>query len=104
VKLESRQLQRLIAREVPAAEIIGHDAQEWNAITLSGARHQLVLRFTGAEAVKAGDLFHDSLPEREFNVPGHLAVEAGITSYDWRSFGGDELLTLTLVIMLLKER
>lgn len=66
----------------PHAEVISHDETPWASITFSGARHRLVLRFAGSEAVSDGENFIAVLPELEFKLRGRLVADAAVTRVD----------------------
>lgn len=66
----------------PHAEVIGHDETPWASITFSGARHRLILRFAGSEAVSDGESFVAHLPEHEFHLRGRLVADATVTRVD----------------------
>ena len=62
------------------AELIRHSERAWASVTFSGTRHTVVLAFTGAEAVAAGEAFIDALPGHEFTLPRQLVADAAVTS------------------------
>lgn len=71
-------------REVtgPHAEVVSHDETPWASITFTGARHKLVLRFAGSDAVSDGENFVARLPEHEFQLRGRLVADATVTRVD----------------------
>ena len=81
--------------------IVSHHEKSWASITFAGTRHRLVLEFTGAEAIAAGECFIVFLPEHEFAIPGQLVADAAITEV------GQTLdpprLTVTCELLLLQE-
>lgn len=60
-------------------EISEHSAKPWASITFSGSRHKVVMDFEGSDAVEAGELLLDRLPDHEFAIPGQLVADAEIT-------------------------
>lgn len=66
----------------PHAEVLRHDESPWASITFSGARHRLVLRFAGSDAVSDGERFIAVLPEHEFKLRGRLVADATVTRVD----------------------
>lgn len=82
--------------------IISHEETAWASITFSGTRHQVVIEFTGTDAVVAGEDLMEQLPDHEFAIPGQLVADAAITAVD-HLFGPEERLTLTCVLLLLEE-
>lgn len=82
--------------------IISHEEKAWASITFSGTRHQVVMEFTGIDAVVAGEELIERLPDHEFTIPGHLVADATITAVD-HQFGPLERLEITTVLLLLEE-
>lgn len=66
----------------PLAEVVSHREVPWASITFSGARHALVLRFAGSDAVSDGENFVATLPEHEFRLRGKLVADASILRVD----------------------
>lgn len=66
----------------PFAEVVSHREVPWASITFSGARHSLVLRFAGSDAVSDGEAFIAGLPEHEFRLRGKLVADASILRVD----------------------
>ncbi|MEJ2408095.1 MAG: hypothetical protein P8Y58_12355 [Novosphingobium sp.] len=62
------------------AEFLHHAERPWSSATFSGSRHTIVLAFRGAEAVRQGEVFANSLPDHEFSIPGHLVADAAVVS------------------------
>ena len=83
------------------AIIIGHDERAWASITFSGARHRVRLRFDGAKAVEAGELFIAFLPEHEFAIPGQLVADAAVTEVGHRL--EPPLMEVVCELLLLEE-
>jgi hypothetical protein len=84
------------------ATILSHEEKAWASITFSGTRHEVVLEFSGIDAVMAGENVIERLPDHEFTIPGQLVADAAITAVD-HQFGPDERLTLTAVLLMLEE-
>ncbi len=82
--------------------ILSHEEKAWASITFSGSRHEVALKFTGIDAVMAGEDLIERLPDHEFAIPGHLVADAAVTAVDHR-FGPEERLTVTCVLLLLEE-
>lgn len=82
--------------------ILTHAETAWASITFSGTRHEVVLEFSGAEAVVGGEELIERLPDHEFTIPGQLVADATITAIDHR-FGAMERLQVTAVLLLLEE-
>lgn len=66
----------------PLAEFVSHGETPWASITFSGARHRLVLRFAGSDAVSDGENFVAILPEHEFKLRRELVADAAVTRVD----------------------
>ena len=64
------------------AELLRHSERAWSSVTFSGTRHSVVIAFCGVEAVAAGDLFIDALPEHEFTLPRHLVADAAVVAVE----------------------
>lgn len=84
------------------ADLLTHEEKAWNSITFSGTRHEVMLDFNGAESVEVGEEFIANLPEHEFRIPGQLVADATIREVD-HSFGADERMVVTAVLLLLEE-
>lgn len=94
--------QALLTLASAQAELVTHEESAWCSITFTGTRHEVVLNFQGHEAVEAGEHFIDALPEHEFRIPGQLVADASIREVD-HSFGIEERMTVTAVLLLLEE-
>lgn len=66
------------------AQLVRHAETPWASVTFSGARHTIVLRFEGAQAREAADLFIAALPDHEFTISGRLVADATIRAVDQR--------------------
>ncbi len=66
----------------PWVEVISHDDAPWASITFTGARHTVVLRFSGSEAVSDGERFIATLPDHEFRLRSQLVADASVTRVD----------------------
>jgi hypothetical protein len=63
-------------------ELLRHGERPWASITFSGTRHAIVIAFTGAEAVAAGEAFIAALPEHEFDIPRQIVADAAIVAVE----------------------
>lgn len=68
------------------AEVISHRETAWASITFTGARHTVVLRFAGSDAVSDGEGFVAALPDHEFRLRSKLVADASITRVDHEVF------------------
>jgi hypothetical protein len=84
------------------AELLKHSERPWASVTFSGSRHTVVLAFTGAEAVLAGEDFIACLPEHEFAIPGQLVADAAIISIEHCTLPAPNL-TVEAELLLLDE-
>ncbi|KPF93694.1 hypothetical protein IP81_02235 [Novosphingobium sp. AAP83] len=66
----------------PLAEVVSHDEAPWASITFTGARHTIVLRFAGGDAVSDGERFIATLPDHEFRLRSQLVADASVTRVD----------------------
>ena len=83
------------------ATIVSHAERRWASVTFIGARHRLELRFDGAEAVAAGELFVACLPDHEFTILGQLVADATVTAVDHRL--DPPLMQVACELLLLDE-
>ncbi len=83
-------------------EIASHSEKAWASVTFAGARHTVVLGFTGREAVTAGETLIALLPDHEFAIPGHLVADATVTMADHRLLP-EPRLEVTCELLLLEE-
>ncbi len=60
------------------AELIRHSERAWASVTFSGSKQVVVLAFSGCEAVAAGEVLIDALPEHEFTLPRLLVADAAV--------------------------
>lgn len=60
------------------AELVRHSERAWASVTFSGSKHVVVLAFAGEEAVAAGEVLIDALPEHEFALPRLLVADAAV--------------------------
>lgn len=84
------------------AELVRHSERIWASASFSGTRHEVVLAFTGAEAVAAGELFIDALPEHEFTIAGNLVADAVIAAVEHTALP-EPKLEVTAELPLLEE-
>jgi hypothetical protein len=82
--------------------LLTHEEKAWASITFSGTRHEVVLEFSGPEAVVGGEELIERLPDHEFAIPGQLVADATVTAVDHR-FGAVERLKVTVLLLLLEE-
>jgi len=61
-------------------ELLRHAERPWGSITFSGSRHTVVLRFTGEEAVAAGERYIAALPEHEFTLSRQIVADAAVVA------------------------
>lgn len=86
----------------PLTEVVSHAEVPWASITFSGARHTLVLRFVGSDAVSDGENFVIALPEHEFRLHGQLVADAAVTRVDHELLPAP-LMEVECEILLLSE-
>lgn len=86
----------------PLAEVVSHAETPWASITFSGARHTLVLRFAGSDAVSDGENFVIVVPEHEFRLRGQLVADAAVTRVDHELLPAP-LMEVECEILLLDE-
>ena len=93
----------VLALSQGCADLLSHDEKPWSSITFSGAKHELMLDFNGADQVAAGETFIAALPEHEFSIPGQLVADATISEVEHR-FGSEERMVVKAVLLLLEDR
>ena len=64
------------------AELVRHSERNWASVTFTGTRHTIVLAFTGADAVSAGEELAAALPDHEFAIPRQIVADASIIRVD----------------------
>jgi hypothetical protein len=83
-------------------ELVRHAERPWASVTFAGTRHSVVLAFSGAEAVAAGEDFIACLPDHEFAIPGQLVADACIVRVDHATLP-DTRLECEVELLLLEE-
>ena len=86
----------------PLAELVDHRETAWASITFSGARHTIVLRFTGTEAASDGERLIAHLPDHEFRLRGTLVADASVVRVD-HELAPAPLMEVECEILLLDE-
>lgn len=84
------------------AELVSHAERGWASATFAGTRHQVTLRFAGAEAVEAGERFIDQLPDHEFTMPRQLVADAAVIAASHAALP-QPLLEVTAELLLLDD-
>ncbi len=83
-------------------ELVRHSERNWASITFAGTRHSVVIAFTGAEAVAAGEAFIDAMPDHEFAIPRQLVADAAIVAVDHTALP-EPRLEVTAELLLLED-
>ncbi|NOU03259.1 MAG: hypothetical protein HOO94_06390 [Novosphingobium sp.] len=83
-------------------ELLRHSERAWASVTFTGTRHSVALAFTGAEAVAAGELFIDALPDHEFAIPRQLVADAAVVRVDHTALP-EPRLEVEVELLLLDE-
>ena len=86
----------------PETALVSHAERAWSSATFSGARHTIILKFAGAEAIECGEAFIAALPDHEFTVPGHLVADATIASVE-QQYVPHPCLTVEAELLLLED-
>jgi hypothetical protein len=84
------------------AELLRHAERGWASVTFSGTRHCVVLTFTGAEAVAAGEAFIEALPDHEFSIPRQLVADAAVVAVEQTALP-EPRLEVTAELLLLED-
>ena len=101
-KSSRRLLNALVDLSGGTAEVLHHGEKPWASITFAGSRHTVALRFTGAEAVAAGEALIAALPEHEFTLPGEVVIEATVVSVE-HAMLPDPRMTVDVELLLLED-
>jgi hypothetical protein len=59
----------------PDGEVVDSDVRPWASATFVGARHGVTLILYGTDAASRAADLAQSLPEREFRIPGHIVAD-----------------------------
>ncbi|MDE8654117.1 hypothetical protein [Novosphingobium album (ex Liu et al. 2023)] len=84
------------------AEFLRHEERTWSSATFSGARHTILLAFSGLEAIAAGETFIAALPDHEFTLPRHLVADAGVIAVEHVA-GPRPCMTVEAELLLLDD-
>jgi hypothetical protein len=83
-------------------ELVRHSERNWASVTFAGTRHSVVIAFTGAEAVTAGEAFIDALPDHEFTIPRQLVADAAVVAVEHTTLP-EQRLEVTAELLLLED-
>ncbi len=81
-------------------ELVSHAERNWASATFSGARHNLVLRFAGAEGMEAGEALISALPEHEFALPRWLVADATVIAAQHSALPTPQLIVEVELLVL----
>lgn len=95
-------LAALMALAGGKAELVRHSERSWASVTFSGTRHTIVLAFSGLEAIAAGELLIDALPEHEFSIPRQLVADAAVVAVEHSALP-EPRLEVTVELLLLED-
>lgn len=84
------------------AELVSHSERNWASATFSGTRHEVILSFAGSEAIAAGELFVEALPEHEFAIAGQLVADAEVVAVQHIALP-EPRLEVTAELLLLED-
>lgn len=82
--------------------ILSHEETPWASITFSGARHEMMIDFSGPDAVAAGERFIAALPDHEFAIPGQLVADAAVSAVS-HVMQPEPRLFVTTTLLLLED-
>ena len=83
-------------------ELVRHAERSWASATFSGTRHNVVLSFTGADAVSAGEALIDALPDHEFAILRQLVADANVIAVEHTALPQPHL-QLEIELLLLED-
>lgn len=84
------------------AELVRHSERNWASATFAGTRHNVVLAFSGTDAIAAGETLIAALPDHEFTVPGQLVADAAVIALKQTALPQPRL-ELELELLLLED-
>ncbi len=84
------------------AELVRHSERNWASATFAGTRHNVVLAFSGTDAIAAGETLIAALPDHAFTVPGQLVADAAVIALDQTALPQPRL-ELELELLLLED-
>jgi hypothetical protein len=82
------------------AELLRHSERAWASVTFTGTRHDVILAFTGVEAVAAGEAFIAALPDHEFAIPRQLVADATVLSVEHTALPEPRLVVEVQLLLL----
>lgn len=77
------------------AALLEHRSWHWNSATFNGLRHEILLEFTGHDAIERGEWLCQILPEHEFRIAGHIVADLTVAD---KVYQGSSPAILTLKI------
>lgn len=83
-------------------EFLSHTERPWSSATFCGSRHEIVMAFSGIEAIGQGESLIAALPDHEFTIPGQLVADAGISSVEHEN-GPEPRMRVVAELLLLEE-
>ena len=83
-------------------DLLSHGERAWASATFSGTRHTIMLRFSGDEAITAGERLIALLPDHEFVIAGQLVADAVVTEASHRLLPEPQL-DVELELLLLED-
>jgi hypothetical protein len=86
----------------PQAAVVRHAERPWASVTFAGARHTIVLRFTGQTGIDAAETFIAALPEHEFDLPGRIVADAAVVAVDQMTLPEPQA-TVEVELLLLED-
>lgn len=84
------------------AELIRHSEQAWASATFSGARHTILIGFSGHDGVAAGEALIDALPEHEFTLPRQIVADAAVIAVEHTALPEPQL-SVEIALLLLDD-
>ena len=88
----ARLLDAVLGLAGPGAEFISHAERPWASVTFAGSRHTIVLGFSGAAAIAAGEAFAEALPGHEFAIPRQIVADAVVTGMRHEAMPAERLV------------
>ena len=76
-------------------------SSDWNSLTFTGERHEIMLRIPGPGALHVARLLVDGLEDAEFTIPGQIVADIALTRPPLDV--GDGALTLEIEALTVAE-
>lgn len=73
---------------------------DWQSLTFSGERHEMLLRIPGPGAALVARRIADGLAEHEFDVPGHIVADIAVCGETHEDPAGAVMLRIEALTLI----